>query len=315
MDEALASWQAKIRLVEERVAGVAKGYATGLYLWGEGGTSKTHTVVETLARLRVPFQLTNTHLTARGLFDRLREGHDQVHVVDDVGAVLGGGGVCRVLLAALDTKAERVVTWGSSRGEGEFVFEGGVILVANHDLDGAAQLRALKGRISKHHHQPTHRELVAVMRVIAEGGYEHKLGSLSAGQCEEVLEVVLARSRALRRALDLRLLVNGFHDRLQFENGDSTTHWETLLEARMREGAVKETRAGKKAGEVSFLRGLPPGLSREERFKAWREATGKSEQAMYRRLKELESEKVRTNSQILTFPAPNTNEGGTTWAT
>jgi hypothetical protein len=241
----------------------------------------------------VPFQLTNTHLTARGLFDKLRDDPDHVHVINDVGAVLEGRGVCRVLLAALDTKDERVVTWGSSRGGDQYAFEGGIILVANFDLDDSPQLRALRGRISKHHHRPAHRELVAVMRLIAGRGYEHKLGSLSAGQCEEVLEVVLARSRALRRQLDLRLLVNGFHDRLQFENGDAETHWETLLEARMREGAAKETRASKKASEAAFLRGLPPGLSREERYRVWHEATGKSEQAMYRRLKELESEKVR----------------------
>ncbi len=295
-DYALASWEGKVELVRDKVRGVAKGYSNGLYLWGAGGTSKTHTVEETLRQLGTPFQTTNTQVTARGLFNKLREFHDATHVIDDVARLGDGQGVCRLLLAALDSKEVRRVTWEVAGGE-DFVFEGGVILIANYDLNESPQLRALASRVTKHHHRPSHDEMAAVMRRIAARGYsQQRVGGLSPAQCQEVLDAVFRHLDKMRRGLDIRRLINGFRFRLQWENGDSRTHWETLVESDMREGAVptKGARASRKASEVAFLRGLPASLTPAERFRAWQEATGgKSQAAMYRRLTEMrESGKV-----------------------
>jgi hypothetical protein len=58
---------AKLQLIRDRTQGVAEGYANGFYLWGEGGTSKSFTVEETLKRLGKAFKLSNSRLTGRGL--------------------------------------------------------------------------------------------------------------------------------------------------------------------------------------------------------------------------------------------------------
>src|SRR5919199_8045 len=90
-DDLLESLEGKLQLVRDRVRGVAEGFTTGLYLWGEGGTSKSFT--------------------------------------------------------------------GEERAE--FVFAGGVILVANRPLEDLPELRALGTRITVVHFRPTNEEVAA----------------------------------------------------------------------------------------------------------------------------------------------------------
>jgi hypothetical protein len=47
--------QARLQLVRDRVSGVVGGYATGLYLYGEGGAGKSYTVTEELKRRMLVF--------------------------------------------------------------------------------------------------------------------------------------------------------------------------------------------------------------------------------------------------------------------
>src|SRR5262245_28366831 len=65
----LASMDDKLQKIRDRVRGVAAGYDKGVYVWGEGGTSKTYTVVQTLDGLGKRYVKTGGRLTARGLFE------------------------------------------------------------------------------------------------------------------------------------------------------------------------------------------------------------------------------------------------------
>jgi hypothetical protein len=57
----------KLQLVRDRIQGVAEGYATGLYLWGEGGKSKSFTTEQG----RLPLQCgAEGPRTGRGPADR-----------------------------------------------------------------------------------------------------------------------------------------------------------------------------------------------------------------------------------------------------
>ncbi|WP_165253475.1 ATP-binding protein [Paludisphaera soli] len=49
--EHLASLDTKLQLVRDYVGQVAGGYTTGLYLFGEGGIGKSHSVIRELDRL------------------------------------------------------------------------------------------------------------------------------------------------------------------------------------------------------------------------------------------------------------------------
>src|SRR5689334_419431 len=86
--ELLGSIEGKLTIIRDFARGVAQGALNGLYLWGPGGTSKSHTVRETLERAEVAPLWSNSRITAKALFELLRDHRDRVHVLDDVGTLL-----------------------------------------------------------------------------------------------------------------------------------------------------------------------------------------------------------------------------------
>src|SRR5689334_10857746 len=115
--ETLQGLKTKLEVIKDRVRGVATGFRTGFYLWGPGGTSKTHTVEETLKETGKKYLVTTNRLTARGLFDLLETHPAIVHVLDDVETLLSDRQAEGVLKGALDCPRdkERVVTWQTAR--------------------------------------------------------------------------------------------------------------------------------------------------------------------------------------------------------
>ena len=296
----LASLEDKLQLVRDRTRSVALGYQNGFFLWGEGGTSKSFSVEETLKELKKDYRLTNTRITGKGLFRLLRDFPDSIHLLEDAETMLGDKSTYGVLRSALWGQAgksgeqERVVTWQTASLREEFTFSGGVIILSNQPLDNVAELRAVKTRIPTLQFAPTNSEIAAKMRAIAKLGHRHGQHELLPESCLEVAKEIIERSSRLQRNLDLRLLINTFRDRLQFENGDSETHWLDLLDSRMKEVVLPRLvatgiRAATKSSELVFVKSieqLPP----QDRLEAWVKETGKSKAALYRRLDELKDE-------------------------
>jgi len=292
--------EAKLQILRDRTRGVAQGYLNGFYLWGGGGTSKSHTILRTLKDLRKEFKLTNSRVTAKGLFTLLQEFPESVHIIEDAETMFKDDMAVGVLRSALwgqtgrDGKQERIVTWQTAKKSEEFVFTGGIVIVANCELPNTPQLQALKSRIVSVHYQPTNEEVKAKMRDICRTGYVHDNHSLSPQECLEVVHQIIERSERLRRNLDLRLLFNAFHERLQWQNQASVLHWHDLLESRLQEKAIVVNggtgiRAARKAQELELLRkiaALPTG----ERLEIWKNETKKSPAAFYRRLDEVKGE-------------------------
>ena len=183
--ELLASIENKLQQVRDRVQGVAEGYINGFFLWGEGGTSKSYTVEDSLQTLGRQYKLTNSRLTGKRLFELLRDYPDVVHVLEDVETLFSDKNSFGVLRSALwgqageDGIQERPVTWQISGRRDEFIFSGGIILIANCRLDDIPQLRALKTRIVTMHYQPANEEVAVLMRQIARRGHRHGPFSLS----------------------------------------------------------------------------------------------------------------------------------------
>lgn len=304
--ELLESIENKLQQVRDRVQGVAEGYINGFFLWGEGGTSKSYTVEEALQTLGRQYKLTNSRLTGKGLFELLRDYPDVVHVLEDVETLFSDKNSFGVLRSALwgqageDGIQERPVVWQVSGRRDEFIFTGGIVLIANCRLDDIPQLRALKTRIVTMHYQPTNEEVAVLMTQIAKRGHRHGPFSLSSEECLEVAQAIIARSKRLQRNLDLRLLVNTCKDRLQWANGASQTHWLDLLDSRMKERAVPlGSRAGQKAQEVEIASRIA-GMPFQERLDTWIRETGKSQAALYRRLEDAK----RSSSQFFSLSGP-----------
>lgn len=294
--EHLDSFNERLQLVRDRTRGVAEGWQTGFYLWGEGGISKSWTVQDELKRLALPFKLTNTRLTPKGLFLLLAGSPDMVHVIEDAESLCANDQAASVLRSALwatetdktQQHKERLITWVTANGDLRITFTGGIILLMNKPLDDIPTLRAVKTRIAHAHLQPTNAEVAALMKSIALKGHRHGSGKLSPAECLEVYEYVRAACDRAGRNYDLRMLVNAFGDRLQHSAGHAETHWQDLVESRLRERVLKSsptTRAGKIASEVEValeIDAMP--VSGTDKLKLWTERTGKGKSAYYRQL-------------------------------
>ena len=78
------------------------------------------------------------------------------------------------------------------------------------------------------------------MRNIASRGYK----GLTDKNCAEVAEFLIQQSLSSDRRLDLRLLVNSFGDRLQWEHGNAEAHWQELVTSRLQERVAIVKRSG-----------------------------------------------------------------------
>src|SRR5262249_35209229 len=153
----------------------------------------------TLHRLKKPYKLSNSRVTGKGLFELLRDAPDVVHVLEDVETLFSDKnsfGVLRSALWGQESSAgwqERLVVWQIAGKRDEFIFTGGLILIANCRLEDVPQLRALKTRMVSVHYHPTNEEIAALMRRIACQGHRHGPHMLPPDDCLEVAEEIIAR--------------------------------------------------------------------------------------------------------------------------
>jgi len=302
----LAALAAKHRLVQDRIIAVIKGYATGLYLHGEGGLGKSFLVEEILRQQRIDYKPFNSRMSGRGLFDQLGLYPGAVHVLDDMETLFKDKGAQGVLRSALWAQRqpgkpgplERPVTWTTFGQQLSFIFTGGIIVIANRPIDDVPELRAIKTRIACLHLEATVPEIRALMRQVAARGYDHGGLQLESAACLEVCEFVITQAAALRRSLDMRMLINALADRVQWEEADAACHWQDLVAASLRESpaALRKgeeflTRAARKQWERQVIAEILAKTSdAQERRRLWAERTGKSPAAWYRRLAELGGE-------------------------
>jgi hypothetical protein len=245
---ALERLEAKLDHIRDAVNGVVKGYHSGLFLYGEGGTSKSYTVINALQELKAKYVLHNTSLTPRGLFDVLERAPAIIHFIEDAEPLLDNKrsyGLLRSASWSQSTKQpmERPITWTTCKRAISFTFTGGIILISNSNLaDAIPEVRAIKTRINVLGMDVPPDEIKALMTKICLGGYQFGDWYLDVEECLQVRDFVISRLSQLRRNLDLRLMINGFKDFLQWQNNDSKTHWQQLIEGRIAERVVYRDR-------------------------------------------------------------------------
>ncbi len=299
----LAALEPKLQLVRDYVFQVVEGLTTGMYLFGEGGIGKSFTVLTELERLKADYKIYNSRMTGRGLFNALEKFPDSVHVLEDMEQILRDRGAQGVLRSALwgqrkgggDGPMERPVTWSTWRHEHQFVFTGGIIMIANRPLDDLPELMALRTRIACVQLLATDGEMTALMRSVASRGFRHQGREMTPAECREVCEFVVDQSRSLHRPLDMRMLVNSIIDYSTWSEGDAGCHWHDMVATRLKERPITfevkpdlGTRADRKHRERELAREIAATTTdRAERLRLWSEQTGKSETTLYRRLMEI----------------------------
>ena len=301
IEPALQELERRLAVVRDRVRGVALGHHPGLYLFGRPGTAKTFTVRNTLAAMGVPYNYHDGHLTPLGLFEMLAENHDRVNVLDDVSAIFTQPIALQILLAALSNQPQaaggRVVQYRRQGLVSKVQFTGGMICISNLELRSAPLIQAIKSRVHYLRYEPTDEQLAALMRAIALKGWSAGQLDMTPLECEEVVSYLIVESERLGCRLDLRLLVDkAFPDYLQHRSRATEVHWKDLVAATLQEQLVEllhtpdrsASRMERKLDEQQLVKQLLTEFpTREARVAAWKERTGKSERALYRRRREL----------------------------
>jgi hypothetical protein len=233
----LASLDAKIKLVQDRVRSVVGGYSTGMYLYGAGGLGKSFNVLQELEAQDVSVRLFNSRMTAKGLFNSLQAHPDAVHLLEDMERIVDDRDAQGVLRSALWAQPgkERVVTWTTAADPQRFEFRGGIIMVANAPLKALPELRALATRIIVHKMDVTDEELQAQMRRIAGQGWSRGKHRLKPEECMDVCDFLIGQCVESQCPVDLRLLDNSCLDYCQWENEHSDHHWRDLVAHRVRQ--------------------------------------------------------------------------------
>ncbi len=297
----LDQYESKLELVRDYTRGVALGYSAGFYLHGAGGISKSFTVLGELERLQANFKLFNSRMSGRGLFDTLQQYPDAVHVLEDMERVVNDRDAQGVLRSATwsqrvkDGRQNRIVTWATAKGVDSFVFGGGIIMLSNRPLDDLPELRAIQTRISYLELQVSENEVAALMRKVAGSGFHHGQQVMTPEECLEVCEFLVAESKSLLCHLDMRLLDNSFRDYLQHRQGHSSSHWRTLVAARLagRKGELLETVPGRQQELEEDLAAMEAALREQptvqEAQEVWCRTTGKSRATFFRAKKAFEA--------------------------
>src|SRR5262245_17696268 len=91
----------KQKLIRKFVEGVATSMHTGFYLWGDGGTSKSYTVLDELLRLKADYVLHNSRMTGRALVEVLQRLPTSVYVIEDCESIFDDKRAWGVLRSAL----------------------------------------------------------------------------------------------------------------------------------------------------------------------------------------------------------------------
>lgn len=265
----LAELYRRQTIVRDYVRGVARQYATGLYLFGRPGTAKTHTVRAVLEQeIREIFTYQRGHITPMGLFELIASHADEVIVLDDLAAVLQSDVALQILLSALEHPTSRdrsrVVKYRRQGREERAVFRSGIVCISNRELHDDELLGAFKSRVHTLNYDPTDAQLGALMLDIADHGWPCGSVNPEIGpeEARTVTHYLIGEMLRLSCRFDLRLLVNkAFPDYQQWKDGEAESDWRDLITASIEEHLVAVrhseespvSREARKAEECSIL--------------------------------------------------------------
>jgi hypothetical protein len=289
-EQLLRSFKRKVQLIRDRVASVVHRYHTGTYLVGRPGSSKTHTIREELDQHGEPWVYQNARMTPMGLFEFIAEHPEHMIVLDDIASLFKNDQAVQILLAALDGKPgePRIVTYKSKDADLKVLFSGAVIAISNVPLRNDPLARALGSRIVVLEHEPSDDEIAAFIRKLATDGFE----DLSADECVEAAEFIIAETREFDLRLDLRHLTKAWQDFRQHKHGRSRTSWRDLVRTSLKKFAIDPVVPYSKKDEIEVQRQkVRDAVTKHPKDRnAQLVESGLKQSTFYNRLKEVQAE-------------------------
>jgi hypothetical protein len=280
----------KQAILAHLVTMVARKVSFGLAVAGPGGLGKSLTISKTLAQEGVTPILLNSHITPLSLFRTMFENKAaQVIWLDDADSIYPNLRILGLLRSALWGQGERVVTYTSTQLgalPSSFTFDSRIIMCAN-SLPSARNeaFQAVLSRIDVFHLEATNEEIIEQMHKQAELGF----GSLSAGQCQEVVAFIVQAGGI--RQLSMRLYESSLK-KVEYAQANEID-WRDLVRAQLDQLGRKDMPnlldAGASAHEImAEVIAAHDSVSMQEM--AWCRATGKSRASFYRMKKAIVKE-------------------------
>jgi chromosomal replication initiation ATPase DnaA len=119
---------------------VIKKETPSLFITGEGGLGKSHTVLNKVNKLLKPkkYKVIKGYSTPRGLYNALFDNNNKLIIFDDCDAVLEAPVSLNLLKTALDSYDTREITWNTQMRKGDpypqsFIFTGRIIFISNKE--------------------------------------------------------------------------------------------------------------------------------------------------------------------------------------
>lgn len=130
----------RFEYLEQLTKMVAKKKTASLFITGEGGLGKTHTVLNKVNKLLRPrkYKVIKGYSTPRGLYNTLFDNNGKLIIFDDCDAILETPVSLNLLKTALDSYDTREITWNTQMRKGDpypqsFVFTGRIIFISNKE--------------------------------------------------------------------------------------------------------------------------------------------------------------------------------------
>jgi len=285
-------------IIKDRIRGVVHNEANGMYLHGRPGSSKTFMVRTTLDVLAVPHTYSNGHVTPIGLFQLIENNRNGIIVLDDVSSLFSQPIALQLLLAALgnshDGSRVRLVRHKTAKGDVVVPFTGGIMAISNLPLAGHNRevLSALNDRVYVIGYEPTDQQIEAQIMEIASTGPR----DVPADKAQQVAHFLLTECKRIDMRPSIRLFVDkALVDYRLWDAERTESHWKDLVISSLKQETFvpeREQRDLSRTERTDAERRIALGVyldfeGREERVEAWKERTGKSQAAFYRRLDEL----------------------------
>lgn len=288
----------KQTIIKDRIRGLVHDETVGMYLHGRAGTSKTFLVRSTLDHLGVQYQYFSAHLTPIGLFKMIQAHRDSTIILDDVSSIFNQPIALQILLAALGTPHSgsrvRIVRHTTANGDFAVPFAGEIIAISNLTLDGHHNevLAALRSRVFCISYEPTDEEMIASIKDIAKGSPR----GVSASNAMMVANHLIGECQRKEIRPTIRLYMDkALPDYRLWAAGRSESDWRDLLASNLDEEATNLEHVPRdlsRAEAIEADRCIALSIYQQneepkERVRQWKEVTGKSQAALYARLKEL----------------------------
>jgi hypothetical protein len=274
-----------------QIIAVVVGETNAFFIWGPGGHGKSWLVRKALEQFMNRVRWTTTDVSAKGLFNLLKEFSTYIHVFEDMEKMYKQADCQAVLRAACGGQSidERWVSWekDGKYHEEPFQFAGGVIILSNEDpRGGSMKMGAIASRFAPQKWELTEAELAATMRDLAintpcRHGY-------SVEERLEVAEFVIDEmtNRPAKVKVDLRTFGEHALPAYDLWRREGLSHWHDVVRAKIKgeprrnPADIERERLMKAACEAHR-----EGTNTEDRINRWKQKTGLGKSQFYEYLK------------------------------